>query len=95
MLLFVFGGYVLVGGYLGVLIQFVEILMIVGVGVGVFIFGNGGKIIKVMLCVLLMFFKGLKYMKDVYMELMVFFYVLFVKVCKEGMLMFEVDIDDL
>lgn len=69
--------------------------MIVGVGVGVFIFGNGGKIIKVMLCVLLMFFKGLKYMKDVYMELMVFFYVLFVKVCKEGMLMFEVDIDDL
>ena len=45
-LLSVFGGYALAGGHLGALIQPVEILMIVGAGVGAFILGNGGKTIK-------------------------------------------------
>ncbi|MFP3648258.1 motility-associated protein, partial [Paraburkholderia sp. SIMBA_054] len=40
-LLSVFGGYALEGGHLGALLQPVEVLMIVGAGVGAFILGNG------------------------------------------------------
>ena len=57
-LLSVFGGYALAGGHLGALIQPVEILMIVGAGVGAFILGNGGKTIKATLRVLPTLFKA-------------------------------------
>lgn len=93
-LLSVFGGYALAGGHLGALIQPVEILMIVGAGVGAFILGNGGKTIKATLRVLPTLFKGSKYTKDVYMELMALLYVLLAKARKEGTLTLEADIDD-
>ena len=60
-LLSVFGGYALAGGHLGALIQPVEILMIVGAGVGAFILGNGGKTIKATLRVLPALFRGSKH----------------------------------
>ncbi|WP_157655630.1 motility-associated protein, partial [Burkholderia ubonensis] len=93
-ILSVFGGYALAGGHLGALIQPIEILMIVGAGVGAFILGNGMKTIKATLQVLPTLFKGSKYNKDVYMELMGLLYVLLAKARKEGTLTLEADIDD-
>lgn len=78
-LLSVFGGYALEGGHLGALVQPVEILMIAGAGVGAFILGNGMKTIKATLRVIPTLFKGSKYNKDVYMELMALLYVLLAK----------------
>ena len=93
-LLSVFGGYALAGGHLGALIQPVEILMIVGAGVGAFILGNGMKTIKATLRVLPTLFKGSKYTKEIYMELMGLLFVLLAKARKEGTLTLEADIDD-
>jgi chemotaxis protein MotA len=93
-LLSVFGGYALEGGHLGALLQPVEVLMIVGAGVGAFILGNGMKTIKATLRVIPTLFKGAKYNKDVYMELMALLYVLLAKARKEGTLTLEADIDD-
>ena len=50
--------------------------MIAGAGVGAFILGNGMKTIKATLRVIPTLFKGSKYNKDVYMELMALLYVL-------------------
>nr|WP_218884061.1 flagellar motor stator protein MotA [Burkholderia guangdongensis] len=93
-LLSVFGGYALAGGHLGALIQPVEILMIVGAGFGAFIIGNGIKTIKATARMLPTLFKGSKYSKELYMELMGLLYVLLAKARKEGTLALESDIDD-
>jgi chemotaxis protein MotA len=93
-LLSVFGGYALEGGHLGALVQPVEILMIAGAGVGAFILGNNVKTIKATIQVLPTLFKGAKYDKSMYMELMGLLYVLLAKARKEGTLALEADIED-
>ncbi|SAK41153.1 flagellar motor protein MotA [Caballeronia catudaia] len=93
-LLSVFGGYALEGGHLGALMQPVEILMIVGAGIGAFILGNNAKTIKATIQVLPTLFKGAKYDKSMYMELMGLLYVLLAKARKEGTLALEADIED-
>jgi len=93
-LLSVFGGYALEGGHLGALMQPVEILMIGGAGVGAFILGNNVKTIKATIQVLPTLFKGAKYDKSMYMELMGLLYVLLAKARKEGTLALEADIED-
>lgn len=93
-LLSVFGGYALAGGHLGALVQPLEILMIVGAGVGAFIIANGIKSIKSTLRAVPSLFKGSKYTKALYMELMALLYVLLAKARKEGTLTLEADIDD-
>ncbi|KMY86591.1 Flagellar motor rotation protein MotA [Candidatus Paraburkholderia calva] len=93
-LLSVFGGYAFEGGHLGALLQPVEILMIAGAGVGAFILGNNKKTIFATLRVIPTLFKGGKYNKDVYMELMALLYVLLAKARKEGTLALESDIED-
>lgn len=75
----VFGGYLMIGGSFGVFYQFVELVIIVGVGIGSFIVGNNGKAIKGMLKVLLLLFRRFKYIKVMYMDLLVLFYRLMVK----------------
>jgi chemotaxis protein MotA len=71
-----------------------EGLMIAGAGVGAFILGNGLKTIKATIKLLPTLFKGSRYTKDVYMELMALLYVLLAKARKEGTLTLEADIDD-
>ena len=93
-LLSVFGGYAIEGGHLGALMQPVEILMIGGAGVGAFILGNNVKTIKATIQVLPTLFKGAKYDKSMYMELMGLLYVLLAKARKEGTLALEADIED-
>jgi chemotaxis protein MotA len=93
-LLSVFGGYMLAGGHLAALLQPIEVLMIVGAGVGAFILGNGGKTIRATLRLLPSLFKPAKYNKEIYMELMALLYVLLAKARREGTLALEADIDD-
>jgi chemotaxis protein MotA len=89
----VFGGYALEGGHVGALVQPVEVLMIVGAGIGAFIVGNNIKVIKATLKTLPTLLHGPRYSKAVYMELMALLYILLAKARKDGMMSLESDID--
>lgn len=89
----VFGGFVLAGGHLHSLFQPVELLMIGGAATGAFLVGNNGKAIKATLKALPSIFKGSKYTKALYMELMTLLFEILTKVRKEGLMSIEGDID--
>ncbi len=69
-LLCVFGGFVLSGGHLPAIFQPLELLIIGGAGVGAFIVGNTGPVIKATLKALPAVFKGGKPPKQLYMDLL-------------------------
>ena len=89
----VFGGFALSGGHLGALFQPLELLMIGGAAAGAFFVGNNGKAIKATLKALPALFKGSKYTKSLYMELMSLLFEILSKVRKEGLMSIEADID--
>jgi len=89
----VFGGYALAGGHLGGLWQPLELLMIFGGAMGAFLVGNTMGAIKATAKDLPTLFKGAKYSKDAYMELMALMYELLTKVRKEGLMSIEGDIE--
>ncbi|MFO1413519.1 MAG: flagellar motor stator protein MotA [Burkholderiales bacterium] len=89
----VFGGFLLAGGHIAALLQPVELLMIGGAAVGAFIVGNSGKALKATMSALPGCFKGSKYNKAVYMELMALLYEILVKMRKEGLMAIEGDIE--
>ncbi|MES2025469.1 MAG: flagellar motor stator protein MotA [Pseudomonadota bacterium] len=89
----VFGGFALAGGHLASLLQPIELLMIGGAAVGAFFVGNNGKAIKATLKALPNVFKGSKYTKSLYMELMTLLFEILTKVRKEGLMSIEGDID--
>lgn len=89
----VFGGFALAGGHLGALLQPVELLMIGGAAIGAFMVGNSVKAIKATLKTLPGLFKGSKYSKALYMELMALLYEILAKVRKEGLMSIENDVD--
>ncbi|QTP59472.1 flagellar motor stator protein MotA [Billgrantia antri] len=89
----VFGGFVLAGGFLGPLYQPTELLMIGGAGVGAFIAANNGKAIKASFKILPKLRRTKKYNKQMYMELLAVQFKLLTKVRREGMLGIERDID--
>ncbi|MDC8445315.1 MAG: flagellar motor stator protein MotA [Nitrosomonas sp.] len=93
-ILSVFGGFALAGGHLASLWQPVEILMIGGGAVGAFVVGNSSKALKATLKGLPGVFKGTKYTKTVYMELMTLLYEILGKIRKEGLMSIETDVDD-
>ncbi|MBI3903626.1 MAG: flagellar motor stator protein MotA [Nitrosomonadales bacterium] len=90
----VLGGFILAGGHVGALLQPVEFLMIGGAAAGAFVVGNNGKTIKATFKALPTVFKGSKYTKDSYMELMALLYELLGKVRKEGLMSIEGDIEN-
>ncbi len=90
----VFGGFALAGGHLGSLFQPVELLMIAGAALGAFFVGNSGKAIKATFKALPSIFKGTRYTKTVYMELMTLLYEILGKIRKEGLMSIEADVDD-
>ncbi|QOR39186.1 flagellar motor stator protein MotA [Billgrantia diversa] len=92
-LMCVFGGYVLAGGYLGPLYQPTELLIIGGAGVGAFIAANNGKAIKATFKIIPKLRRTKKYNKQMYMELLAVQFKLLTKVRREGMLGIERDID--
>ena len=89
----VFGGFALQGGHLAALFQPLELLMIGGAAVGAFFVGNNGKAIKATLAALPALFKGSRYTKDLYMELMSLQFDVLSKVRKEGLMSIETDIE--
>jgi len=90
----VFGGFALAGGHLHSLLQPIELLMIGGAAAGSFFVGNNSKAIKATLKALPSIFKGSKYTKALYMELMTLLFEILSKVRKEGLMSIEGDIDN-
>lgn len=90
----IFGGYALAGGHLGGLFQPLELLMIGGGAGGAFLVGNTGKAVKATLKAVPSIFKGSKYSKETYMELMALMYELLGKVRKEGLMSIEGDVEN-
>jgi len=89
----VFGGFAMNGGHLAALLQPLELVMIGGGAAGAFLVGNNGKAIKATLAALPTLFKGSRYTKDLYMELMSLLFDVLSKVRKEGLMSIEGDID--
>jgi chemotaxis protein MotA len=89
----VFGGFALAGGHLGAMVQPLEFLMIAGAALGAFIVGNPAKTLKATFKSLPTLFKGSKYTKALYMELMALLYEILDKTRKEGLLAVERDIE--
>jgi len=87
----VFGGFAMSGGHLGALFQPLELLMIGGAAAGAFFSGSPLSVSKATLAALPGAFKGGKYTKTVYMELMALLYELLNKVRKEGLMSIEID----
>jgi chemotaxis protein MotA len=90
----VFGGFALSGGHLGALFQPLELLMIAGAAGGAFLVGNNKKAIKATLKALPTIFKGSRYTKALYMELMSLLFDILTKSRKEGLMSIEGDIED-
>jgi len=87
-------GYLAAGGVLGALWQPFEILIILGGAIGAFIVSNPGKVITGTLKGLLGLFKGQKYKKETYMDLLGLMFKLFSKARKEGLMALEADIEE-
>jgi chemotaxis protein MotA len=85
----IFGGYALAGGHLGAMYQPLELLMIGGGALGAFIVNNPAKTLMCTFKTLPALFKGSKYGKELYMELMALLYELLDKARKEGLLAIE------
>jgi chemotaxis protein MotA len=92
-ILSIFGGFALAGGHMGALLQPVELLMIAGGALGAFFVGNSGKAIKATFKALPNIFKGAKYTKTAYLELMMLLYEILGKIRKEGLMSIEADVD--
>ncbi|HEY9098714.1 MAG TPA: flagellar motor stator protein MotA [Thiobacillus sp.] len=89
----VFGGFALAGGHLASLWQPVELLMIGGGATGAFLVGNNNKAIKATLKALPTLFKGSKYNRALYMDMMALLYELLTKIRKEGLMSVEADVE--
>ena len=81
------------GGHLAVLFQPLELLMIGGAAVGAALVGNNAKSLKASLKALPAVFKGSKYNKALYMELMTMLFDVLTKIRKEGLMSIEGDIE--
>lgn len=89
----VLGGYLWVGGYLGVLYQPAEFLIIFGAGIGAFLASTNGKGVTATLRVLPRLLRGQRYGKALCLDLMTLLYLLLVKARQQGMMALEADID--
>lgn len=89
----VFGGFLIAGGHLASLLQPVELLMIGGGAAGAFLVGNNSKAIKATVKAIPTIFKGSKYSKALYMELMSLLFEILSKVRKEGLMSIEGDVE--
>ena len=92
----VFGGYALAGGKFAVIAKAapVEMFIIGGAALGAFLVGNSGKVIKATFASIPTLFKGSKYTKARYMELMALLYDILQKARKEGLMAIEQDVED-
>jgi chemotaxis protein MotA len=92
-MLAVFGGFAMAGGHLAALFQPLELVMIGGAAIGAFLVGNNGKAIKSTLKAIPTLFKGSKFNRALYMDLMSLLFEILTKVRKEGLMSIEGDVE--
>ncbi len=92
----IFGAYILHGGNMQVIIKALptEMMAIMGGAIGAFIVTNQPKVLKATLAALKGCFKGSKYSKARYMELMALLYDILQKARKEGLMSIEKDVEE-
>jgi chemotaxis protein MotA len=90
----VFGGFVLAGGHVASLFQPVELLMIGGSALGAFFVANTPKTVKAVFKALPSLFKGSKFTKALYVDLLSMLYEILAKVRKEGLMSIESDVEN-
>jgi chemotaxis protein MotA len=93
-LISVLGGYVLSHGNLLALWQPYEVLIIAGGAIGAFVVANPPSVAKAALADTLALFKGPKYGKQDYIDLLSMLYDLFSAMRKEGLLALESHVED-
>ncbi|GHD77737.1 flagellar motor stator protein MotA [Vogesella fluminis] len=91
----IFGAYIVHGGNMMVIIHALptELLAILGGAIGAFVVSNQGKTLKAVKAALPGAFKGSKYTKARYMELLSLLYEIMVKIRKEGLMAIENDVE--
>lgn len=92
----VFGGYILAGGNIGVILVAlpVEMLIIMGGAMGAFAVNNQPKVLKKVAGSFGKALKGSKYTKERYMELLALLYEILQKARKEGLMAIESDVEN-
>jgi chemotaxis protein MotA len=90
----VFGGYMAMGGKLGVLYQPFEAVIIIGAAIGAFIIGNPKSVISQFGGAMGMAFKGSPYKKDDYIELLSMQFQVFKLAKSKGMLALEPHVEN-
>lgn len=90
----VFGGYSAMGGHVEVLWQPFEFVIILGAAVGAFIIANGAPVLKAVPSMFGTMFKGPKYNKTAYVELLGLQYSMYKLVQQKGILGIEPHIED-
>lgn len=92
----IFGAYILHEGNMMVIIHALptEMMAILGGAIGAFVVANQGKTLKAVKGALPGVFKGSKYTKARYMELLSLLYEVMVKIRKEGLMSIENDVEN-
>ena len=92
----IFGVYIVHGGNIAVILHALpfELITILGAAMGAFVANNQMKVIKSSIAGLGKCFKGSKYSKARYMELMTLMYDILQKARKEGLMAIENDVED-
>ena len=90
----VFGGYSAMGGHVEVLWQPFEFVIILGAAIGAFIIANGAPVLKAVPAMFGTLFKGPKYNKAAYVELLGMQFSMFKLIQQKGILGIEPHIED-
>jgi chemotaxis protein MotA len=89
----VLGGFLIAGGHVAALIQPSELLTIGGAALGAFLVSNSPKVVKATLAAFPSLFKGSKFTRALYMDLLSMLYEVLAKVRKEGLMSIENDVE--
>ncbi len=92
----IFGAYILHGGHIGVILRALptEMMAILGGALGAFVVANPPKVLKATMAGLAGCFKGSKYTKERYLELLSLLYAILQKARKEGLMAIESEVED-
>lgn len=88
------GGFILAGGHVGSLVQPTEFLTIGGATLGAFFVANSPKVVKATFASIPLIFKGSKYTKALYIDLLAMLFEILAKVRKEGLMSIEQDVEN-
>ncbi|WP_374011554.1 flagellar motor stator protein MotA [Pseudoxanthomonas koreensis] len=88
------GGYVMAHGKLGALWQPYELLIIGGAATGAFLAANPAKVVKAVMRGVPDLFRGARYKREDYVDILSMVYDILIKARKEGLIGIEKDADD-